>query len=104
MSEEEIKKQLKYLKNWLDEHHKYKTIGNLDSRFSFDLDDLQNFYDYIINLQNQLRQKENIIKEVREYIENNKQYVELEDYGKNGDYYIDEIGLLEILDKENKSV
>lgn len=41
-----------------------------------------------------------IIKEVREYIENNKQYAELEDYGKNGEYYIDEIGLLEILDKE----
>lgn len=41
----------------------------------------------------------NIIREVREYIENNKQYAELEDYGKNGEYYIDEIGLLEILDK-----
>ena len=41
----------------------------------------------------------NIIKEVREYVENNKQYAELEDYGKNGEYYIDEIGLLEILDK-----
>ena len=40
------------------------------------------------------------IKEVREYIENNKQYAELEDYGKNGEYYIDEIGLLEILEKE----
>lgn len=46
-----------------------------------------------------LQQKENIIKEVREYIENNKQYAELEDYNKNGEYYIDEIGLLEILDK-----
>ena len=46
-----------------------------------------------------LQQKENIIKEVREYVENNKQYAELEDYGKNGEYYIDEIGLLEILDK-----
>ena len=42
-----------------------------------------------------------IIKEVREYIERNKQYAELEDYGKNGEYYIDEIGILEILDKEN---
>ena len=40
-----------------------------------------------------------IIKEVREYIENHKQYAELEDYEKNGEYYIDEIGLLEILDK-----
>ena len=49
-----------------------------------------------------LDNKENIIKEVREYIENNKQYAELEDYGKNGEYYIDEIGLLQILDKENK--
>lgn len=47
----------------------------------------------------ELIQKENIIKEAREYIENNKQYAELEDYGKNGEYYIDEIGLLEILDK-----
>ena len=43
-----------------------------------------------------------IIKEVREYIENNKQYAELEDYEKNGEYYIDEIGLLEILDKVDK--
>ena len=43
-----------------------------------------------------------IIKEVREYIEHNKQYAELEDYEKNGEYYIDEIGLLEILDKVDK--
>ena len=50
-------------------------------------------------LRKELQQKESIIKEVREYIENNKQYAELEDYGKNGEYYIDEIGLLEILDK-----
>ena len=56
----------------------------------------------INGLQDKLQQKESIIKEVREYIENNKQYAELEDYGKNGEYYIDEIGLLEILDKENK--
>ncbi len=49
----------------------------------------------------ELQQKENIIKEVREYIENKKQYAELEDYGKNGEYYIDEIGLLEILGREN---
>ena len=53
-------------------------------------------------LKDQLQQKENIIKEVREYIEENKQYAELEDYGKNGEYYIDEIGLLEILDKADK--
>ena len=51
----------------------------------------------------QLQQKENIIKEVREYVENNKQYAELENYGKNGEYYIDEIGLLEILDKGSDS-
>lgn len=70
MSEKiEIKRRLKYLENWLVEHQRYKIIGSLDSKFSFDVDDLQKFYDYIISLQTQLQQKENIIKEVREYIE-----------------------------------
>lgn len=45
-----------------------------------------------------------IINEIRDYIEENKIYADLVDYEKNGEYYIDEIGLLEILDKveENK--
>lgn len=49
--------------------------------------------------QEEIERLNNIIKEAREYVESNKQYAELEDYGKNGEYYIDEIGLLEILDK-----
>ncbi len=62
------------------------------------------YSDYINFLYEQLQLRDEIIKEVREYIENNKQYAELEDYEKNGEYYIDEIGLLQILDKveENK--
>lgn len=47
----EIKRQLKYLENWLIQHQRYKIMGDLDSIFSFNLDDLQKFYDYITNLQ-----------------------------------------------------
>ena len=58
--------------------------------------------DYMVDLEQKYYDLQSIKKELREYIENNKQYAELEDYGKNGEYYIDEIGLLQILDKENK--
>ncbi len=68
------------------------------------LDTLEREYN---SLQNQLQQKENIIKEVREYIEKNKSKLPL---GRN-DFtcemvYSDEVvlvnELLEILGKENK--
>ena len=63
----------------------------------------------IEDLQNQLQQKENIIKEVREYIENNDLYEQDYDYdyeenlvvGPPSDETVKKI-LLEILDKENK--
>lgn len=58
-------------------------------------EDWQPMKDYIKSLQTQLQQKENIIKEVREYIEND---MKLKD-----NFMIDEDGakyLLEILDKE----
>lgn len=52
----------------------------------------------INNLETQLQQKENIIKEVREYIKNNEQY----DTEFKFDYvYSDKI--LEILDKEDNN-
>ena len=59
-------------------------------------------------LKDQLQQKENIIKEVREYIENNTLFSEDYDYDEednlkwNGAYdYKEREELLEILDKEN---
>lgn len=56
-------------------------------------------YDYITNLQSQLQQKENIIKEVREYITSQKLH-KIQD--TTGALTYREIKLLEILDKENK--
>lgn len=53
--------------------------------------------DLINNLQNQLQQKENIIKEVREYIEEHSY-----DYRVGGIARINGKELLQILDKENK--
>ena len=60
-------------------------------------------------LQTQLQQKENIIKEVREYIENNDLYEQDYDYDYEENLVVgppsDETArkiLLEILDKENK--
>ena len=57
--------------------------------------------DYITNLQEKLQQKENIIKEIREYIENNSYFKDnlvktmiFKDYSN---------GILEILDKENNN-
>ena len=52
---------------------------------------------YVDDLQNQLQQKENIIKEVREYILKEDEWV------KNSNYKLLKTDkLLEILDKENK--
>ena len=113
----EIKRQLKYLENWLVEHQRYKIIGSLDSKFSFDLDDLQKFYDYITNLQNQLQQKENIIKEIKEYITSYESIETIQqfDHNKNNKdldystmdemtrrYMIVHDKVLEILDKVDK--
>jgi len=55
-------------------------------------------------LQNQLQQKENIIKEVREYIEEHSQMTDLQIYGiENVLSFRGSVEeLLEILDKENK--
>ena len=50
------------------------------------------------NLKSQLQQKENIIKEVREYIKENSIYYPTSD----GCQWVDQFKVLEILDKENK--
>ena len=57
---------------------------------------LRYIYDENKHLKSQLQQKENIIKEVREYIEEmNVWCIEFENYG------VESKELLEILDKEN---
>ena len=54
-------------------------------------------FDLIINLQNQLQQKENIIKEAKEYLDID------ESIRKNCKRYdVNGIAILEILDKEDK--
>ena len=57
--------------------------------------------EYIKYLQTQLQQKENIIKEVREYIEENSKSYSLPQTIKDM-RYIDFYKLLEILDKADK--
>lgn len=60
-------------------------------------EDWQPMKDYIKSLQTQLQQKENIIKEVREYIENNVQLYDDE----TADYQVvDSCAIKSILDKE----
>ena len=81
MSEEEIKKIVK-------EEFINNVMEQLDSTLIFT---------YIQKLEGQLQQKENVIKEVREYIKNNGHY----DF-YNLDVAVDGEKLLEILDKENK--
>ena len=91
---ETLKDLLEYLQNKIDSgEHKifYNDLG-------WDIKTID-CINAINEQQEEIERLNNIIKEVREYIERNKQYAELEDYGKNGEYYIDEIGLLEILDK-----
>ena len=63
--------------------------------------DIDKIIDYITNLQEKLQQKENIKKEIREYIENNSYFKDnvvktmiFKDYSN---------GILEILDKENNN-
>ena len=91
---ETLKDLLEYLQNKIDSgEHKifYNDLG-------WDIKTID-CINAINEQQEEIERLNNIIKEVREYVENNKQYAELENYGKNGEYYIDEIGLLEILDK-----
>ena len=61
-------------------------------------EDWQPMKDYIKSLQTQLQQKENIIKEVREYIEENSKSYSLPQTIKDM-RYIDFYKLLDILDK-----
>lgn len=80
MSEEEIKKIAK-------EEFMNNVMKQLDSALIFT---------YIQNLENQLQQKENIIKEVREYLDID------ESIRKNCKRYdVNGIAILEILDKED---
>ena len=95
---ETLKDLLEYLQNKIDSgEHKifYNDLG-------WDIKTID-CINAINEQQEEIERLNNIIKEVREYVENNKQYAELENYGKNGEYYIDEIGLLEILDKGSDS-
>lgn len=62
-----------------------------DGRLYSEISDLESKID---DLQHQLEQKENIIKEVREYIEKASYF--------QGNKVLNEKELLEILDKENK--
>lgn len=95
---ETLKDLLEYLQNKIDSgEHKifYNDLG-------WDIKTID-CINAINEQQEEIERLNNIINEVREYVENNKQYAELENYGKNGEYYIDEIGLLEILDKGSDS-
>ena len=80
------------LQKYIDE--KEKEIQDLKQKNDY-LNDLEASSVEYKELQNQLQQKENIIKEVREYIEEMQIWlVDFEDFG------ITTKGLLEILDKE----
>ena len=57
-------------------------------------------YDYITNLKNQLQQKENIIKEVRKYLQ--ETINKWEDYEQFYEVVEEDKYILEILDKEVK--
>ena len=71
---------------------------NIDKIITYNYNQFGNeFGDTLVDLKNENERLHNIIKEVREYIENNEQY----DTDFKFDYvYSDKI--LEILDKENK--
>jgi len=73
------------------------TIPMLEKELEQAYKDLNYYKNRNEKLNNQLQQKENIIKEVREYIENNGHY----DF-YNLDIAVDGKKILEILDKENK--
>ena len=67
-------------------------------------EDYDEYMETIENLKVQLQQKENIIKEVREYIKEHSQMTDLQIYGiENVLSFRGSVEkLLEILDKENK--
>lgn len=86
------KVKYKLNREWLNELLKHKTNSNV--YFSLSDNDIRILLTYIDVLQSK-------IDKSIEYIEDNKQYAELEDYGKNGNDYVDVDGVLDIL-RENK--
>lgn len=92
MSEEinKIFEQWKQFLSWCYE--------NNDKTTEIHRDNLEKVMEYTEKLQNQLQQKENKEKELREYIKQNEFYL---DY-KTGACIKGVMPLLEILDKENK--
>lgn len=106
----------------LSDIHKYNLLNEIfairDERFSKEQQDsmlcvngyigIDTLNDYV-NLINQLQQKENVIKEVREYIEEEKLWydkelglVQIKGYKTDRIPIIYTCGLLEILDKGDK--
>ena len=87
-------------KETINEQLKLHKKQNKDERYNYFSREFNSLWycweleKYTISLQTQLQQKENIIKEVREYIES---YMPNYDFDKTN-----LIKLLEILDKENK--
>lgn len=82
------KVKYKLNREWLNELLTHKTNSNVC--FSLSDDDIRILLTYIDVLQSK-------IDKAIEYIEDNKQYAELEDYGKNGNDYVDADGVLDIL-------
>ena len=109
---EEIKEILDQLKDSI-EYPKFEMptfdgsdFDYVDNDTLLEPDKCKILLDYINNLQNQLQQKENIIKEVREYINDNVMVYAFNDKKfPHWDFNDDNINdILEILDKENRSV
>jgi len=102
MSEKKNLKQLDYLllnlKDYAAEPNVPDYSGEYPPPMEWEQGEVQLLLDYINELQVQLQQKENIIKEVREYIKENSIYYPTSD----GCQWVDQFKVLEILDKENK--
>ena len=100
----EQQEEIERLNNIIEE---YKNANEYHQNIIHELETMKQpnqLYSENVKLRSENKRLNNIIKEAREYVESNKQYAELEDYGKNGEYYIDEIGLLEILDKGSDEI
>ena len=82
------KVKYKLNREWLNELLTHKTNSNV--YFSLSDNDIRILLTYIDVLQSK-------IDKAIEYIEDNKQYAELENYGKNGNDYVDADGVLDIL-------
>ena len=94
---EETKELLIDLQQYIDEPNNQDINGEYEPTRELEQGEARLLLVLIINLQNQLQQKENIIKEVREYIKEMQVYcIEFESWG------VPSKELLEILDKENK--